>query len=70
MPITIADFDSLAAYHDGKVRADLERRGTPIGPLDTMIAAHALGLKVTLVTANTSEFSRVPRLACQDWTVP
>ena len=42
----------------------------PIGPLDTMIAAHALSLKVTLVTANTSEFSRVPGLDIEDWTVP
>ena len=70
MPISIADFDSLAADHYGKVRAYLERRGTPIGPLDTMIAAHALSLKVTLVTANTSEFSRVPGLVFEDWTVP
>ncbi len=69
-PISVDDFDSLAADQYGKVRADLERKGTPIGPLDTMIAAHALSLKVTLVTANTSEFSRVPGLVCEDWTVP
>ncbi len=70
MPISVADFDSPAADDYGKVRAYLERRGTPIGPLDTMIAAHARSLNVTLVTANTSEFSRVPGLVCEDWTVP
>jgi len=69
-PISVADFGTLAADEYGKVRADLERRGVPIGPLDTMIAAHALSLKVTLVTANTSEFSRVPGLVVEDWTVP
>ena len=68
IPISVADFDPLAADQYGKIRAYLERRGTPIGPLDTMIAAHALSLKVTLVTANTSEFSRVPGLACENWT--
>jgi tRNA(fMet)-specific endonuclease VapC len=70
MPISVADFDSPAADQYGKVRAYLERQGTPIGPLDTMIAAHAQSLNVTLVTANTSEFSRVPGLVCEDWTVP
>jgi len=69
LPISVADFDSLAANHYGKVRAYLEQRGTAIGPLDTMIAAHALSLTVTLVTANTSEFSRVPGLVWEDWTV-
>ena len=39
-------------------------------PLDTMIAAHALSLRVTLVTANTSEFARMPGLVIEDWTVP
>ena len=69
-PISVADFNSPAADQYGKVRAYLELRGTPIGPLDTMIAGHALSLNVTLVTANTSEFSRVPGLVCEDWTVP
>jgi tRNA(fMet)-specific endonuclease VapC len=52
----------------GRVRADLEKRGTPIGPLDTMIAAHALAIGATLVTNNTKEFRRVRGLRCQDWT--
>jgi tRNA(fMet)-specific endonuclease VapC len=52
----------------GKVRAALELRGTPIGPLDNIIAAHALSLRATLVTNNTKEFKRVAGLVCEDWT--
>ena len=70
VPLSVVDFDSRAADHYGKVRADLEQRGTPIGPLDTMIAAHSLSLGVTLVTSNTSEFSRVRGLNVEDWAAP
>ena len=66
-PLLVADFDSLAADRYGKVRAELERCGTPIGPLDTMIAAHSLSLAVTLITANITEFSRVPGLEIENW---
>ncbi len=66
-PLAIVDFDSQAAEHYGAVRADLERRGLPIGPLDTMIAAHALRLGLPLVTNNTSEFARVSGLLLEDW---
>lgn len=66
-PLVIADFDAVAADHYGRIRAELERQGTPIGPLDTMIAAHALALAVTLITGNTSEFSRVPGLVMENW---
>lgn len=69
-PILVADFDSPAADRYGKVRTYVEQQGTPIGPLDTMIAAHALSLATTLVTNNTSEFSRVPGLVWEDWTLP
>ena len=61
--------DGIAGAY-GRVRADLERRGTPIGALDTIIAAHALALGCVLVTNNTRELRRVPRLRCEDWTVP
>lgn len=70
VPISVADFDSRAAGHYGGVRARLEAHGTPIGPLDTMIAAHAISLGATLVTGNTAEFSRVEGLRVEDWTVP
>lgn len=61
------DLDATAAY--GRIRASLERSGTPIGPLDTLIAAHALSLGATLVTNNTREFGRVGNLPLEDWTV-
>ena len=66
-PLAIADFDRAAALSYGRLRATLEAAGTPIGPLDTQIAAHALALDVTLVTHNTREFSRVPGLLLSDW---
>ena len=56
-PIQILTFDAECADYYGKVRSDLERRGLPIGPLDTMIAAQSLRLNVPLATNNTSEFS-------------
>ena len=66
--IAIKSFDSLAAEEYGVVRAELERTGLPIGPLDTQIAAHARSLGLTLVTNNTREFKRVSRLTVEDWT--
>ena len=56
LPLVIADFAYEAAVVYGRVRAELERLGTPMGPLDTLIAAHALSLDVTLVTNNEREF--------------
>ena len=67
VPLIIADFDYDAAVAYGVIRATLERQGTPIGSLDTLIAAHALSLDVTLVTHNVCEFSRVPALKHVDW---
>lgn len=51
----------------GDIRADLEKKGTLIGPHDILIAAHALTLGATLVTRNTKEFKRVKRLNVVDW---
>lgn len=51
----------------GDLRADLERRGRPIGPNDLLIAAHALALGCTLVTDNTREFARVKSLRVENW---
>ncbi|MBM3306074.1 MAG: type II toxin-antitoxin system VapC family toxin, partial [Candidatus Aminicenantes bacterium] len=67
LPLEIAAFDEPAAEGYGTVRAALEKAGTPIGPLDTQIGAHALSLGATLVTHNTREFRRVPGLAVADW---
>jgi tRNA(fMet)-specific endonuclease VapC len=60
-------FDDQAAEEYGKVRAHLASLGTPIGPNDLLIAAIALANGMTLVTHNTTEFSRVPGLVLQDW---
>jgi len=67
LPFDIADFDHAAALTYGSVRANLESKGPPISSMDTLIAAHALALKVTLVTHNPSEFQRVPGLEVEDW---
>ena len=64
----VAAYDQAAAFVYGRLRADLERRGTLIGPLDMLIAAHALSLDLTLVTNNEREFKRVPGLRIENWT--
>ncbi len=66
-PLEIADFDLAAAEVYGRSRLALEQAGTPIGPLDMLIAAHAMALDVTLVTNNTREFERVPGLKVANW---
>ncbi len=63
----IVDYDESASFLYGELRADLEKRGQPIGPLDMMIAAHALSLDVPLVTNNTKEFERVKGLKLENW---
>jgi len=60
-------FDDAAAEQYGELRAYLDGVGTPIGPNDLMIASIALAKSLILVTHNTSEFSRVPRLKLEDW---
>jgi len=67
LPLEIANFDRETARVYGRVRATLEKRGTPIGSLDMMIGAHALSLGVTLATNNTREFSRIKGLTVVDW---
>ena len=67
--ITILQFDGIAAEKYGLVRAGLETMGTPIGPMDTLIAAHALSKDLILVTNNTREFCRVDGLKLEDWTI-
>jgi tRNA(fMet)-specific endonuclease VapC len=67
--VTVLPFDETVTKTYGAVRGALERRGQAIGALDTLIAAHAKSLGLTLVTNNTREFSRVEGLALEDWTV-
>jgi len=67
LPLEVAIFNREAAVVYGKVRATLERKGTPIGAMDTLIGAQALVMDVTLVTNNVREFSRIPGLKVVDW---
>lgn len=67
-PITILEFHASAAEEYGKIRAELERKGTPIGPMDMLIAGHARSEGLILVTNNTREFQRVEGLIVEDWT--
>lgn len=66
-PLNILDYNLDAAQHYGELRAYLDKQGTPIGPLDQQIAAHALALGITLVTNNVREFERVPGLRVENW---
>lgn len=53
--------------HYARIRSDLQRKGTPIGPNDLWIASHAMAHKLTLVTRNTREFARVDGLKLENW---
>jgi len=66
--LDLLDFDDQGARAAGRVRAALEKTGTPIGAYDLLIAGQALRRGLTVVTANTSEFSRVAELSWEDWT--
>ncbi|MCP9837223.1 PIN domain-containing protein [Cyanobium sp. N.Huapi 1H5] len=66
-PLTILPFDEHVAWAYGELRAELERRGTPIGSLGTMIAAHARSLQATLITHNAREFAQVSGLQVENW---
>ena len=65
--LPVLPFDAAAARHYGEVRADLERRGTPLGDADLRIAAIALARDLTVVTANMHHFQRVPGLLVENW---
>ena len=68
-PLTILELTSEDAVAYAQVRAKLERAGTPIGPLDTLIAAQAVARKLTLVSNNEREFRRVSGLHIENWTL-
>lgn len=65
--LDILPLESPADRHYGKIRQQLTRQGIPIGPNDLLIAAQALALDLTVVTANVREFSRVPGLRVENW---
>jgi tRNA(fMet)-specific endonuclease VapC len=60
-------FDEQCAYQFGLLRANLEKRGNPIGPYDMLIAAQALSTRSILVTNNVREFRRIPDLEIENW---
>lgn len=66
-PLEILAFDDNAAAAYGPIRARLERKGRPIGPMDLLIAAHAVALDLVLVTNNLREFRRVKGLRVENW---
>ncbi len=66
-PFQIVPYDEAAAEAYGFIRADLEKKGQPIGREDLLIAAHALSANLTLVTNNEAEFQRVPNLRVENW---
>ena len=68
LPIAVLPFEPDDAEEASDIRAALERARTPIGPYDVLIAAQARRRDAVLVTANTREFIRVPRLKVEDWT--
>lgn len=65
--VNVIPFEEREAKASALIRADLEKKGTPIGPLDILIAGSAKAHNLTLVTHNTSEFMRVEGLTLQDW---
>jgi tRNA(fMet)-specific endonuclease VapC len=62
-------FDDEAALIFGEIRADLTKKGTPIGGYDLQIAAIAFANDLTLITHNTNEFSRIVNLKIEDWEI-
>lgn len=65
--VNVISFGSSAAEEYGKIRAYLRKKGTPIGTMDMLIAAHAKSENMTLVTNNVREFERVPDLIIENW---
>lgn len=67
LPLNIVSYDQAASSCYGDIRAHLEKIGNIIGPLDLMIAVHALSLGLTLVTNNLKEFERIDDLDVENW---
>lgn len=66
-PMQILPFDSQCLWFYADLRASLEKQGLSIGPMDSLIAAHALSIEGTLVTNNIKEFMHVPKLKLDNW---
>ena len=70
MPFDVLAYDENAASAYGHIRVQLQRQGQLIGPLDLLIAAHALSRDLILITNNDREFKRVPGLNVENWVSP
>ncbi len=66
-PFQVLSYDEIASRYYGEIRSNLEANGNVIGPLDLLIAAHALSQKLILVTNNEKEFIRIPSLKVENW---
>jgi tRNA(fMet)-specific endonuclease VapC len=65
--VNVINFTANEAKHSALIRAALEAKGTPIGPMDTLIAGCAVANNLTLVTRNTKEFNRIQNLSITNW---
>lgn len=68
LPLIILDFDFNDSVEYGKIRADLENKGIPIGAMDLLIASQAVCRNLILVTNNEKEFNRVKNIKLENWT--
>jgi tRNA(fMet)-specific endonuclease VapC len=66
-PLEILPYNESAAKAYGNIRYELEKTGKPIGPLDLLIAAHAVSRNLTVVTNNDKEFKRIKKLKVENW---
>ena len=66
-PFEILTYDEIASREYGKIRSRLEKKGPVIGPLDMLIAAHALSKKLIIITNNSKEFKRISSLQVENW---
>ncbi len=67
-PLIILDYVQADAEAYGRIRTELEKRGTPIGSMDLLIASQAVSRELILVTNNENEFKRVKNLRIENWT--
>ena len=67
--LEVLNYGNDAAIQTGQIRAELAKADTPIGPYDSMIAAHARSLGLIMVTNNTREFERISGLRLEDWSI-
>jgi tRNA(fMet)-specific endonuclease VapC len=69
-PLEVAEFDRAAAAVYGPLRAGLEEKGTIVGAMDLLIAAHSISLGARIITNNLREFRRIPGLRVENWVSP